>query len=252
MLAHARVQVPITTCGQVVERGQVGILMADLACGHQWGTCRACVQAGCAGLGVPCSGPPDCPDPAVNVCDGSEAVPSVGVYVVPGARLYLNGHSIGGVQFGIYGARPDNTGTSARVRIVGPGTVASTREATRGSNLSLSDGVTLTDSLYGVVASKARLKDVDTSGNTIGVSVFQALRATRVTADGNRYAGFVSYAGARLSSCHATGNAVIDVTTELRPRVAATTCDHSAALEETGQPGIYEPTGPPWGVCAGD
>ena len=71
-------------------------------------------------------------------------------------------------------------------------------------------------------------------------------------ADDNHYAGILSYAGARVSFSHATGNAVIDLTTELPPRVTSTTCDHSAALEETGAPGIYAPTGPPWAVCAGD
>ena len=56
----------------------------------------------------------------------------------------------------------------------------------------------------------------------------------------------------RLAFVHATGNAAVDITSELAPRVMSTICTHSAALEETGTPGIYEPNGPPWGICTGD
>jgi hypothetical protein len=78
------------------------------------------------------------------------------------------------------------------------------------------------------------------------------MRATRLTSDGNRLVGVLSYLKARISFSHVTGNTVVDITTEAPPRVTRTVCDHSAALEETGQPGIYAPTGPPWGVCSGD
>jgi hypothetical protein len=228
--------------------------MADLDCGQRWGTCTACAQEGCSQLQpvVSCSGPSDCPDPAVNQCDGGAAVWSVGVYLVPGARLYLNGHTIRRAQVGILGGRPDGTAGTARVRIVGPGAVASTREAARFYNGSLDHGVALSDSLYGVAASKVRLEDVDASGNSVGVSAFDSLRATRLVADDNRVVGILSYASARIVDSHATGNAEVDIASELPPRVRTTTCDHSAALEETGTPGLYEPDGPPWGVCSGD
>jgi hypothetical protein len=250
-LTHARLMVSVTTCGQVIERGQVGVLMTDLACGHQWGTCRAC--ASCAEIvpAIPCSGPADCPDPAVNKCDGIEAVPSVGVYVVPGARLELNGHSISGAQAGILGGRPDGTDGNASISVTGPGTVFATREAVRFYHGKLRS-IALHDNLYGVAASKARLTDVDASGNTIGVSVFDSVRARGLTCDDNRSIGLLSYARARVSQSHLTGNAEQDITTEDPPRVSRTVCEHSAALEETGQPGIYSPSGPPWGVCSGD
>ena len=254
--AYARDQIAVTTCGQYILRGQAGRLTTDLACGHQWGTCYACTTGieTCPQLQpvVPCSGPSDCPDPAVDKCEGGEVQISIGVRLEPGARLYLDGHSISGVQIGISGNRPDGTAGPQRIRIFGPGTISKTREAAYGENLSFSDGVTLTDSLFGIAALKARVKDVDTSGNSIGVTVFDNLRATRLTSDGNRYAGVLSYEKARIASSHATGNAVVDITTEAPPRVTTTVCDHSAALEETGQPGIYAPTGPPWGVCSGD
>ena len=253
---HARVEVPITSCGQIVYHGQAGRLTTDLACGHQWGTCFACATWGpeiCTQVQpvVPCAGPSDCPNPALNKCDGGELQRSVGIYLEPGARLYLDGHSISGVQIGISGDRPDGTSGPQRIRVFGPGTVFRTREGASFYNGSFGDAVTLTDSLYGIVGSKVRLTDVNTSGNSIGVSVFETLRATGLTSDDNRYAGIVSYQTARVSFSHTTGNAVVDITTERPPRVTATTCDHSAALEETGEPGIYAP-GPPWGVCSGD
>ena len=254
-VASARVTIQITSCGTYVRRGQVGMLMNDLSCGHQWGTCSVCsFPGGCTDIqpAVPCAGPSDCPDPAADKCDGGEFPVSVGVRLEPGARLYMNGHSITEVQTGISGVRPDGTAGTARVRVLGPGTISKVREGFNGYAASVSDGVTVTDSLFGLAASKLRLKDVTTSDDSIGVSVFDALRAIRLTADDNRYAGILSYAGMRVSFSHATGNAVIDVTSEQPLRVTATTCDHSAALEETGTPGIYAPTGPPWGVCAGD
>jgi hypothetical protein len=255
-LAHARVEVPVASCGQIIYRGQAGRLTADLVCGHQWGTCYACATWGpdvCTQIQpvVPCGGPSDCPNPSLNKCDGGEAERSVGIYLEPGARLYLDGHSISGAEIGISGVRADGTAGPQRIRIFGPGTVSRTREAATFYNGSIGEGVTLTDSLFGIAGSKVRLEDVNTSGNVIGVSAFETLRATRLTSDGNHYAGIVSYGGARVSASHVTGSAVVDIATELSPRVTTTTCDHSAALVDTAQPGIYAP-GPPWGVCSGD
>jgi hypothetical protein len=243
--------VPVTTCGQVVERGTVGVLTGDLACGIKWGTCRQC--ATCPDYldpAVACSAPADCPDPSVNICDGGGGF-SVAVFVVPGARLELNGHTIGGAQIGVFGGRPDFVIPRGTLRIVGPGTITATREAVRGFRATVT-GVSLHENLYGIAVSKLRLSDVDASGNTIGVSVFDSLRATRLTSDGNRNIGVLAYERARLSSSHVTASGGVDIASELRPRVTATTCDRSAALEETSEPGVYEPTGPPWGVCAGD
>ena len=254
--AHARVEVPVTSCGQVIHRGQAGRLATDLDCGHQWGTCYTCAIWGpdtCTQIEpvVPCGGPSDCPDPSLNKCDGGEAERSVGVYLEPGARLYLNGHSISGVEIGISGNRPDGTGGPQRIRILGPGMLSKTRVAADFYNGSLGGGITLTDSLFGIAGSKVRLDDVNTSGNVIGVSVFQTLRATRLTSDNNRYAGLIAYRRGRLDSSHIAGSAVVDIAAELKPQVTATTCAHSAMLEDTTQPGIYG-LGLPWGVCSSD
>ena len=256
-VAHAVVEVDVTHCGQIVYRGQAGKLTVDLDCGVVWGTCVACATAGpesCPQIQpvVPCSGHSDCPDPTVNKCEGGTWPPSVGVYLEPGARLYLNGHSISRAQIGLSGRRADGTSGPQRIRVYGPGTVSKTREAVFFYNGWVSDGATFTDSLYGIVGSKIRIKNVDTSDNVIGVSAFDSLRATGLTCDDNRYAGIVSYMGARVSSSHVTGSDVVDITTELRPHASNTICDHSAALEETDEPGIYEPVGPPWGICSGD
>jgi hypothetical protein len=112
--------------------------------------------------------------------------------------------------------------------------------------------VTTRGNVYGVVGNKVSLVDVDASDNTIGVSVFTRVTAKRLTADDNRYVGLLSYARARVIASHLTGNVYGDITTEEPPLVSGTTCDRSALLVETGQPGIYSPTGPPFGFCAQD
>jgi hypothetical protein len=255
-VADARFTIQIRNCGILVERGQAGILMNDLDCGHVWGTCWTCPGAvSCTQIApaIPCSGPSDCPDPASDKCDGGEVTPSVGVYVPPGGRLYLNGHSIRNVQFAIQGSYPDGTAVGgARIKIIGPGTVERTRQGLTAANGDVSLGVTFRDSLYGLAVSKVRAKDTVASNNTIGISAYNTIRATRVTADDNLALGFLSYEGARITYSHATGNGIADVTTEVPPRVTHTTCDHSAALVETATPGIYSATGPPYGFCSGD
>jgi hypothetical protein len=166
--ARARVEIPITTCGQYVLRGQVGILMTDLACGHQWGTCFACATAGLATCpqiqpAVPCAGPSDCPDPAVNECDGSTFPVSIGVRLEPGARLYLTG--IRSARRDRHQRQPTGTagsnasGWSDRDIFKTRGGVLHQRVVQRRR--------TLTDSPR-IVALKMQLKDVDTSGNVIG------------------------------------------------------------------------------------
>jgi hypothetical protein len=165
----------------------------------------------------------------------------------------MNGHSIRHARVGVLGTYPDGTAPGgARSQVIGPGSIASTREAVNAGNVSVSGGLTLTDSLYGVTGSKVRAQDVDASDNVTGLSAFKTLRAVRVTADDNLDVGLLSYERARITYSHATGNTVADITSEAPPRVAHTVCDHSAELVETDTPGLYEATGPPFGVCSGD
>jgi len=250
---HADV-LPITVCGQVVGRGRVGVLMTDLDCGQKWGTCRLCTTCSeDVEPPVPCSSSADCPDPAVHRCysgtgpDGSVA----GVHVLPGGRLQMRGHSIRNARDGVAGFGPDGVGGRGVVRVTGPGTISATREAIAIGRGTVS-GVTLRDSVYGVVGGSIRLIDVTASANDIGVSAFEKVSATRLTADDNRYLGLLSYARARVVSSHLTGNVYGDISTEGAPRLTDTVCDHSALLVETAQPGIYLPTGPPFDVCALD
>jgi hypothetical protein len=249
-LAHAG-RVAITTCGQTVNRGETGVLMNDLACGQQWGLCRAC--ATCfppIDPPIPCSNPADCPDPAVNDCY-VDNVTSVGVNVAPGGKLYLNGHSISGVSGGVWGLLPDGTAPPGTLRVKGPGTISGTALGIYCS-VGRITGVALHDNWTGVRGAKLVLKDVDASRNSTGVNVISSVRATSLIADDNRYVGVFSYEGARLSRSHATGNAAADLASEYAPNVVATVCGHSAGLILIESKGIYGATGPPWGVCSGD
>src|SRR5262245_20516937 len=126
---------PITTCGRVVFKGDRGILMADLDCGIKWGTCRLCTT--CSDPvqpTVPCSSPADCPDPVTQRCYSDTAFPqgsssAAGVFVLPGGRLNMNGHSIRNARNGVVGFSPEGVSGRGQVRVLGPGTIAATREA---------------------------------------------------------------------------------------------------------------------------
>lgn len=78
------------------------------------------------------------------------------------------------------------------------------------------------------------------------------MKAVGLVADDNRYAGLFSYEGARVSRSHLTSNAGADIATLLAPRVVTTTCDQSAGLIVIDPGGVFDLTGPPWGVCSGD
>lgn len=245
---------PITTCGRIVSRGERGILMADLDCGQKWGTCRLCTT--CFDLvqpTVPCSSPADCPDPQTQRCysDTGAQGSIAGVYVLPGGRLEMNGHSIRNARNGVAGFAPDGVAGRGVVRVLGPGTIAATREGVAAGKGKIV-GITARDSVFGVVGGTLSLVDVNASENAIGVSANYKVMAKRLTADDNRYLGLLSYASARVTASHLTGNVFGDIGTEEEPRVSSTVCDHSALLVETAQPGIYAPTGPPFGFCSQD
>jgi hypothetical protein len=163
----------------------------------------------------------------------------------------MNGHTIRNARNGVAGNDPDGVAGRGTVRVSGPGVIAATREGVTIGKGKVSN-ITARESVYGVVGGKVSLVDVTASDNVIGVSVFEKLTAKRLTADNNRYVGLLSYAGARVLASHLTGNVWADITTEEPPFVSDTTCDHSALLVETAQPGIYSPTGAPFGFCAQD
>ena len=102
-------------------------------------------------------------------------------------------------------------------------------------------------SLIGATLVHAATVPVTACGQVVG-----SRETVRFVADGNRYAGLFSYEGAHVSRSHLTGSAGADLATFLAPRVVATTCDHSAGLVPIDPQGVFDLTGPPWGVCSGD
>jgi hypothetical protein len=250
-VVHAE-SVPVTACGDVIGSRQTGVLMNDLDCGVTWGLCRSC--ATCfppIDPPVPCASSADCPDPVANDCyENVDVPPSVGVTVVGGGRLDMNGHAIRGARLGVLGQALDPSSNKG-IRISGPGTISGTFVGVYSVPPVRLTGVALHDTWSGFYGYDVRLKDVDASGNTTGATVHD-VKAIRLVADGNRYAGLFSYEGAHVSRSHLTGNAGADIATYLAPRVVATTCDHSAGLVPVGSQGVFDLTGPPWGVCTGD
>jgi hypothetical protein len=228
--------VDVTACGTVVPERNVGVLQADLDCG---------------------------------------ALP-VGVTLLRGARLQLNGHVLSG---GVRAVLADIT--KGRAWIDGPGTVAgaeigiSTPGSTRGrgAGLHLTD-VTLNGNGIGVFADRLRLTRVDAQGNNHGISanyrvkgddvvasnnnrfgVWSAagtIRMRRLTATDNGWFGVIATQGGRVALVDSTvtGNAAayggIDISSSRRPSLRNVTCGLSSDSFS-----VFV-TGTSWGVCASD
>lgn len=223
--------VDVTECGQVIEANQVGLLRNDLQC--------------TAGPTWPFS--------------------AQGVYLHPGARLKLNGFTIGG----------DGTGTGvicgspgARLRpctIDGPGEIRGfwagvncggctvvVRDAAINAHVNgiyiplagklIAKRVVASDNeRSGIWADRVRATDVEASRNgDFGVSAFATLRLKRLEATANGAPGVVGGHGrGRIVDSVVTGNDVAgdgyDIVSVGPLRLMRTTCSRSGKLRYHGQ-----------------
>jgi hypothetical protein len=264
----------ISRCGQMLPRGEVGTLQADLDCP---GTLGSCVLDDA----IPCTSSADCPpeDPPFNQCAFDSPL------LQDGSTLLLNGHSITShapnpiQRWGVL------TGS---VTIQGPGEISAPGGVAivfGGDHLRISD-VTVRDSRAGITANFGGLiratnltvidneaigisnsrrvsgTNIVTSNNgfntgfppgTPGVGV--GIGAVRVIVDGltaenNGEAG-VFAKSVKLENSVLSGNdgyaQAIDVAAMRRPRLRNTTCGKSGQVTQ----GSLQLVGS-WGVCSGD
>ena len=219
----------VTHCGQDVRDRDVGVLVGDLTC--------------TASLG------------------------SFAVRLGNNATLDLAGHTISG----------DGVFCPRSCTILGPGDITGAYSAVYASGygkMTLAGGLSLHDNIIGVSDGGARLTlvDVDVSNNSEhGFLVLSrsVVGTNVVVTDNGGFGLFAQQARVRIDGLTATGNAVfgvegkrvklfnstvtgneggapsnppfVDVVSTRRPRLVATTCDHSLG-----------PDGIDWDVCSGD
>ena len=232
--------VPVTTCGQFVGSGDVGVLQADLLC------------------------PPS----------------GVGVSLDPNAGLQLNGHRISGAMIGVYTHAgrtdiqgpgvirdavevgvyaPNNEGRHTvrihgDVDLKGHGISAISLGQSNKVNLQLTDvhiednpGTTL-GQCNGIKLRAANVEVLRNGGGICG----DAIRLDRVDIQDNQGAGIFSWrATARLRDTIVTGHTPYDIETTRRPRLmGSSSCGLSVQLPPF--PDFPAPGAPSWSVCSGD
>ena len=254
-LAHA---VDVTSCGQEVRDGDVGVLQADLVC------------------------PTDLVGP-----------PYVGVQLDQDAVLQMNGHSITGQQLGVFCFRDctivgpgEITGATSQAIGGGSGIHVTASDLDIHDNGGIADvagsRLTVTNVVarrngYGIRAQQLRatnLSIADNTGDAIlvqkrfvgsdvtitgggegGVTALSGVRATRLAITGTPGVGLFSRGSVVLRDSSVTGSVYLglDVLTRRLPRLLGTsTCGGSARLlPDPGNPGGFV-IGPSWGVCAND
>jgi hypothetical protein len=218
--------VSITTCGETVPAGQTGVLDADLTCPGGPGT--------------------------------------FGVLVENRGTLDLAGHTLAGANAGV---RCENR--CVVTSSIGTGTIRDAETAgiavlyERGvlevSNVSLDDNlyalladflhgkvfgtqVTLTGSGIGIQARKIRLTGLTATGNYRVAQARKTMLTDSTVADSGDTA--ISGHAAVLNNSSVTGSASgIDLLTERRPRLIASTCGGSRNLSNPTET---------WGVCTND
>ncbi len=259
MIGSAARAVDITECGQLVPPGETGVLQADLDCEASPGPSRCSSD-----LEMICSSASDCP---LGACLTAPGVNLGDLPLGSRAQLELNGHSIRGARRGI-------VCYVRRCTILGPGEVSGTGDAIRAFRGHLTvENVVLSESAYGIRSDRAKvqLTDVLLRDNTsFGASV-RNLRATNLSAIGNRFGidarriegtnitvenNEVGIGGAHLlrkatiDGLEATNNSIagiqglkvrlqnsllenngVDLRTRGRPRLVNTTCSNSEVCE---------------------
>jgi hypothetical protein len=248
--------IDISTCDQVVPRGQVGVLIADLDCR----TTAVRLEMGArlrldghtiavdSGLGVECR-QKRCTIEGPGVIDGKTTA-DTGIGGHERVRLDVSDVTIQNFEFGIFGVAR-NKANLENVVVDGnalfgldlqqPSTINASNLTVRNTNGPTGRAVhaencvgedwTITDNLA-------------TLNEQSGVACARA-RIDRLTATGNGGTGVWLGVIGRFRDSTITGNGVggdgIDIVSERRPRLIATTCGRSA-----------DKSGTPWGVCTND
>jgi hypothetical protein len=249
-VAHA---VDVTTCGQTLHPGDVGVLQNDLTCitgsgirlengsvldlgGHTLTiqmssfTAVECL-ARCSVLG-----------PGVLTRVG--AGPGGGGVVSNGkGRVIVTGVVLDGFAIAIEApfARLSLTNTTIQNSILG----ADARRIDV-DNVTITTVASPSNTCLTAFTNRIRGQDVTLGGCGVGIQVGRSVDLTRLTwANGS--IGVITRRRIRLVDSSVTGASTVDVASGRLPRLVNTTCDHSLRLDSSG---VITPE--PWGVCASD
>jgi hypothetical protein len=248
-IAHA---VDVTSCGQTLHPGEVGVLQNDLTCntgtgvrlengavldlgGHtltiQLGSFTAveclarCSVLGAGRLTRVGAGPSGAASSRKARGESSTGLDLDGFAVgiqAPFARITLTDTIIQNVYLGVEGHRLD----------IDDVTIATVVD----SNTTCLTGFT----------GRIRGQDLSLSGCGTGIQVGRAVDLTRLTWAGGGV-GVITEKRVKLVDSSVTGGSIVDVASGRLPRLLGTTCDHSFRVDSEGHI-----TAEPWGVCGSD
>jgi hypothetical protein len=250
--------VDVTTCGQIVPRGQVGVLTGDLNCTTRFGVQleeRATLDLAGHTLSVTddgqlplniavfCASGPDLIHGSCRVLS-SAATPGVvagdgAVYSgILGKRVRVENVDVDGfATYGIIGSHKTQL-SGVSVSGVGDVGVVSTKKIKASE-------VTVQGNGQGIFAPVVRLENVSVNANdSFGISGLRVI-GKEIEVTGNT-PGILARRALRLRLSNVTGN-TIDLLSSRRPSLRDTTCDVSRKIADDGSVSTES-----WGVCAGD
>lgn len=243
--------VDVTTCGQVVDKGDFGVLVGDLTCAGTAVVLEQRATLDLAGFTITVTGPG--PGAAVNCIGRRCAVHSNAV--APGKLLGNSGHAgiamqavpLGKVELRnlvIDGFLHNVQAATARVFATDVSVTGAASNGMIARRLDL-DAVNATGNLAGLYATISIKFGVVTASNNAGAGMASGgkVKGTQLTASGNELGVVGSHV--RLFNSSVTGNTNTDVVSlEHAPSLHGTACDTSSNTAPLG--------GTPWGVCALD
>ena len=261
LAARAEAVVEVTACGQVIPRGETGVLVSDLTCISQYGVrleTNATLDLGNHTLSHFAIEIPSWEFSAAVFCGSTNPVTSASscrVVGEPGGTGAIVGD--GGQRFGIAGRKVEveNMSISGFLLAAIDAKVATVTDVVASDNTNCAvcaqrkvRATRVAAETNGVgIRAYGRVIGADLSlvgNNYVGVTAGDLVKVSGLTASANEVG--VSATAVRLSASTLAGNG-IDITARNRPRIASGSCETSRKLG----PGP-EPLAETWGVCAAD
>lgn len=247
--------VDVTTCNQLVPRGETGVLRSDLTCDSQYGVqLDTGATLDLQGYTLTFNFNPAWPTAAAVYCATAVDLRHSRCRVIgsPGGT----GAVMGTARFGIFGDKVEVENVSVtgfydwavygdkRTVLTDVSVTGCEHIAILARKRILAERVSATNSSSGIVGGKIKGTEISVSGNTdSGVASTKAVRLAQLTASGN---GVGVWAGrTRLEDSTLSGNG-IDIASASKPRLELTDCATSRKLENDVA------TGETWGICTSD
>jgi hypothetical protein len=257
LVAPARVEavVDVTTCNQLVPRGETGILRADLTCDSEYGVqLDTGATLNLQNYTLTFNFNPAWPTSAAVYCASAVDLRHSRCQVIgmPGGT----GAVVGTARFGIFGDKVEVESVSVsgfydwaiygdkRAVLRDVSVTDCDHIAILARKKILAERVTASNSASGIVGGKIKGSEITVSGNTAnGVASSKAVRIAKLTASGNGVGVWAERV--RLDDSLLSGNG-IDIAAAGKPRLQLTTCATSRKIENDAS------TSEAWGVCTSD